>query len=256
MNTPLLWHIPLSHYNEKVRWALDFKGIEHRRRGISLDYLVRNWRATGQGKTPILWLDGEAVSDSTRIIAVLEERYPQSALYPADPAARAQALAVEEDLDETLGPALRAAVMTPLFRHDPEIGLRVLMTGMPRNFDTLRRLLPIFPAYYRWRHHIRDGALEQDRATVAVALDRIESMRQGRPYLVGDAFSVADLTAAALMSPLLQPPEIQYPIQVELPSYLQDYRVKLLQHPAMHWALGIYRAHRGQSMEEARRRAA
>jgi hypothetical protein len=29
---PLLWHIPLSHYSEKVRWALDYKGIAHRRR--------------------------------------------------------------------------------------------------------------------------------------------------------------------------------------------------------------------------------
>ena len=24
MDTPLLWHIPLSHYNAKVRWALDY----------------------------------------------------------------------------------------------------------------------------------------------------------------------------------------------------------------------------------------
>jgi hypothetical protein len=32
MDAPLLWHIPLSHYSEKVRWALDYKGIAHRRR--------------------------------------------------------------------------------------------------------------------------------------------------------------------------------------------------------------------------------
>jgi hypothetical protein len=31
MDTPLLWHIPLSHFNEKARWALDYKGIAHRR---------------------------------------------------------------------------------------------------------------------------------------------------------------------------------------------------------------------------------
>ena len=29
---PTLWHIPVSHYNEKVRWALAHKGIEHERR--------------------------------------------------------------------------------------------------------------------------------------------------------------------------------------------------------------------------------
>jgi len=24
---PVLWHFPISHYNEKARWALDWKGI-------------------------------------------------------------------------------------------------------------------------------------------------------------------------------------------------------------------------------------
>src|SRR6266478_5615616 len=88
METPLLWHIPLSHFNEKVRWVLDYKGIAHRRRVLGPDYLIRAWRATGQGKLPILWLDGRAIADSTRIIAALEERYPEPPLYPRDAAAR------------------------------------------------------------------------------------------------------------------------------------------------------------------------
>src|SRR6185312_14903114 len=100
MNTPLLWHIPLSHYNEKVRWTLDYKGVAHRRQVARSDYLWRAWRATGQGKLPILFLDGRAISDSTAIIAALEARYPEPALYPRDPAAREQALAVEDWLDE------------------------------------------------------------------------------------------------------------------------------------------------------------
>jgi glutathione S-transferase len=61
MDTTLLWHIPLSHYSEKVRWALDYKGIAHRRRVLGPDYLIRVWRATGQGKLPVLWLDGRAI---------------------------------------------------------------------------------------------------------------------------------------------------------------------------------------------------
>src|SRR5207247_715861 len=85
-NTPLLWHIPLSHYNEKVRWALDYKGIAHRRQVLGPDYLIRAWRATGQGKLPILFLEGRAIADSTRIIAALEERYPEPPLYPRDAA--------------------------------------------------------------------------------------------------------------------------------------------------------------------------
>jgi hypothetical protein len=48
MDTPLLWHIPLSHFSEKVRWALDHKRIAHNRRVLGPDYLIRAWRATGR----------------------------------------------------------------------------------------------------------------------------------------------------------------------------------------------------------------
>ena len=257
MDTPLLWHIPLSHYSEKVRWALDYKGIAHRRRVLGPDYLIRVWRATGQGKLPVLWLDGRAIADSTRIIAALEEHYPEPPLYPVDTVTRQRALALEDDLDETLGPALRAAIVTPLLRHDPDIALRVLTTGMGgRAYRTLRPLLRIFPSLYRFRHGISANNLERDRITVAAALDRIEHERQNRAYLVGETFTVADLTAAALLAAPLQPPEIQYPLRVELPPYLKDYRATLLRHPAAQWAAGIYSLHRGYSAEIAKRTAA
>jgi len=59
-----------------------------------------------------------------------------------------------------------------------------------------------------------------------------------------------------MLGALLQPPEIQYPLRVELPPYLQDYRATLLRHPATQWAANIYRLHRGRSAEVSRRAAA
>ncbi len=252
-DTPLLWHIPLSHYNEKVRWTLDYKGVAHRRQVVRSDYLWRAWRATGQGKLPILFLDGRAIADSTAIIAALEARYPEPALYPRDPAARARALALEDWLDEQVGPAVRAAIVTPLFQHDPDTALRLLMTGMgDQAYRTLRPLLRVFPAFYRFRHRITAAHLERDRATVAAALDRIEAERQPSGYLVGDAFTVADLTAAAMFAALLELPEIQYPVRVPLPASHREYRDSLARHPAARWIADIYRRHRGQSAEVRR----
>ena len=126
MDTPLLWHIPLSHFSEKVRWTLDYKRIAHRRHVLGPEYLIRAWRATGHGKLPILFLDGRPIGDSTHIIAALEERTPDPPIYPADTAARQRALALEDYFDEQLGPAVRAVIVTPLFRHDPHVALRVL----------------------------------------------------------------------------------------------------------------------------------
>ena len=75
---PTLWHLPISHYSEKARWALDVKGVEHRRRtappGIHMAVALRLTR--GRGFTfPILVLDGRAIADSTAIVQVLEQGY-------------------------------------------------------------------------------------------------------------------------------------------------------------------------------------
>src|SRR5258707_13871835 len=85
-NLPLLWHIPLSHFNEKVRWALDFKNIPHQRQRVAADYLLQAWRATGHGTLQILSLDGIPIRASTAIIAPLDQRHPEPALYPRDEA--------------------------------------------------------------------------------------------------------------------------------------------------------------------------
>src|SRR2546421_3409709 len=75
-STPVLWHFPVSHFNEKVRWALDFKRIPHVRKALFLDYLPRALWATGHPTLPILVVDGKAIGDSTRILEALEEWKP------------------------------------------------------------------------------------------------------------------------------------------------------------------------------------
>lgn len=257
MTPPLLWHFPISHYNEKVRWALDYKRIAHRREVLGPGYLLRAYRATGRGTLPILWLDGQAIGDSTRIIAALEQRYPQDALYPRDAAARGRALELEDFFDEQLGSAARSVVIGPMFRHDPEQALAALTTGMPeRARRTVRPILPLFAAFYRFRHRIKAANLDAERAQVAAALDRIERELQPSGYLVGDCFGIADLTAAALLSPLVRPPEFPYPPASALPPYLESYVQSLAGRAAFAWVLEMYRRHRGVSAEIARADAA
>ncbi|MDQ6914660.1 MAG: glutathione S-transferase N-terminal domain-containing protein, partial [Actinomycetota bacterium] len=106
MTVPVLWHIEVSHYNEKARWALELKRVSHRRRA-PLPGFVHPWVAlakTGRPTFPILEIDGRAVRDSTAIIAELERRAPDPPLYPADPSERRRALELEEWFDEEVGP--------------------------------------------------------------------------------------------------------------------------------------------------------
>ena len=83
-------------------------------------------------------------------------------------------------------------------------------------------------------------------------MDRIEAEIGPSGYLVGDSFSVADLTAAALSTPFLRPPERQY-LPPELPPEpLRTFGEELTARPAGQWVLDIYRRHRGVSAEVRR----
>ena len=252
MATPLLWHFPISHFNEKVRWALDWKRIPHVRRTLGPDYLPRVWWATGRGTLPVLWLDGQAIGDSTRIIEALERYRPEPPLYPRDESTRRRALALEDFFDEELGHPLRAAIVGPLLADDPDGAIAALTLGMPaRARRTARAIFPAFRAFYRFRHKINAAAIVAGREKMRAALDRIAAELQPSGYLAGDAFSVADLTAAALFAPLVVPPELQYRLPEPLPPLLVGYRSTLGGHPAYRWVTDIYRRHRGVSAEVA-----
>src|SRR3954453_4755401 len=83
----VLWHIEASHYNEKARWALDYKQIPHARKA-PLPGLTGLWAGVlTRGKSrrvPGGRVDGRGGHDSPAIIAALEEPHPAPPLYPAD----------------------------------------------------------------------------------------------------------------------------------------------------------------------------
>jgi len=86
MDTPELWQFTSSHFNEKARWALDFKRVPHIRHSMIPGFHVATVkRMTGKTHVPVLKLNGNVISDSSRIIEALENAYPEPALYPADP---------------------------------------------------------------------------------------------------------------------------------------------------------------------------
>jgi glutathione S-transferase len=246
VSAPVLWQYNFSNFNEKVRWALDYKRVAHVRHSL-LPGGPRAMAFSRRGGTlPVLDLDGERIVDSTRIIAALERRYPEPALYPADPAERAEALELEDFFDEQAGHELRRAGFYD-WRASPAFVSRLLTTGRgPVTRAVIAALLPAAMVYARRRYRIYKADAGRARVKLEAALDRIVAVRRPSGYLVGEGFSVADLTAASLLYALAWPAELQYPYP-QPPEW--DAMAPLAEHPATEWIRDIYRRDRGRSAD-------
>jgi glutathione S-transferase len=249
----VLWHIELSHYNEKARWALDYKQIPHERRvpmpglhGFRAMVLTRG----KQRRLPVLDLDGRHIGDSTAIIAALEEYQPEPALYPADPAERARALAVEDWFDENLAPPLRLFLWHHVLPDTDAVAGALFTKPTPGRLRLMRAMAPVARRAVRADFHINDETAAEARAQVVAAMDHLEAELQPSGYMVGDGFTVADLTAAALFTPLIAPPERPYvPAADTIPAPLLELREELTGRPGADWIVEMYARHRGVSAE-------
>ena len=250
--SPTLWHIGISHYSEKVRWALDHKRVPHKRRAVSIPGLhipASMLLTRGASHTfPVLELDGRAIGDSSEIIAALEDRHPERPLYPTDPEQRRRALELEHFFDEELGPHIRLLAFHELSR-DPERFEAVIARTTP---GPVARLGSGAVTYARTYAGLRFGVRDEEAAEIArgkivAALDRLEAELGPGEYLVGDAFGVADLSAAALFFPLVLPEEGPVPTDEPPPAGMESFRAPLQERPGYRWVEEIFSRHRWAS---------
>jgi glutathione S-transferase len=246
---PVLWHISVSHYSEKARWALDHKRIPHKRRAVAVPGLhipASIWMTRGASYTyPVLELDGRRIGDSTEIVAALEERYPERPLYPADPEQRRRALELEDFFDEELGPHIRLLAFHELAK-DPERFEAVIARTTPGPVARLGSGAVTYArTYTNLRFGVRDErAAELARGKVLAALDRLEAELGSSEFLVGDSFSVADLSAAALFFPLVLPAEGPVPADEPVPAGIESFRAPLQERAGYRWVEETFRRHR------------
>jgi glutathione S-transferase len=150
-------------------------------------------------------------------------------------------------------PALRKAVLHEAFT-EPAWALRVFSMEQPRWLAGGFRLFgERLVRFYCAHADVNAASAAHGRERVLEALDRIEAEIQPSGFLVGDRFTVADLTAAALLFPLVAPP--QFPERsLRWPAACVRYRNTLVHRRGFQWAAEILRRFRGPSLAVAPRR--
>jgi glutathione S-transferase len=247
---PHLLHFRVSHYNEKVRWALDLKGVAHTREALVPGLHIPRVRfVSGQSQIPVLVLDGEVLAGSAKIIDELERRFPEPALYPADAKQRERALELQAHFDEDVAPELRRLFWSCYFDHPAECA-RMATDGFSSALRLFwRGIYPVFLPLFRRNMGASGAAIEAARARLGEHFDFLEKQIGTSGYLVGDAFSVADLTAAAVFTAILRPKGFPYPLPEPWPKELVDLKASVAGRAGSKWVDEMYAKQRGSSAE-------
>jgi glutathione S-transferase len=241
-----LHQFPISHYCEKVRWVLDYKQLPYtvKNQLPGLHVLV-NKRLVGDPTVPVL-IDGHhAIGSSNAIALYLDDQYPERKLIPSSGRARSEVLALEAFFDENLGVASRRYVYSYVLRD-----LRLFKQVFFRDYDPVSRLMGGMMAAAVTKqigkmYKVGDVGIAESVKTIEEAMRRVEQLIRGdaRRYLVGDALTLADLTAASLLAPLVAPRDSPWSMPIEAPELL-SYRAELRARPAGQWVLARYAADR------------
>jgi glutathione S-transferase len=245
----ILVTIPISHFCEKARWALDRAGVDYvEKRHIQLVHRFAVKRAGGGGTVPVLRTPEGVYDESSAILSYADEHVPeQQRLYPADVAELAEVVALEHSFGEVLGPQGRLWLYHEVFK-DARRFSPWNLTGVPA-WERLvfPFVLPRAKRIIRRHFGITDATAEAAVADVDEEFDAVaERLADGRRYLVGDHFSAADLAFAALAAPVVVPLEYGTPLPQpdDMPEDMAAAVLRWRSHPAGQFALRLFREER------------
>lgn len=189
-----LYHFMISNCSQRVRIALEEKGLDWESHHINLpanEHVTEEYQSINpNGVVPTLVHDGQVVIESNDIISYLDEHFPDPPLRPADSGAR-------ERFEERIAAAsaFQATIKTLshelLFRKFRVIGEAELelYEEHERNRDLVAFLRDYAEEGPAWQSRVKDAneKLEQ-------TLNALESALESDPWLSGDQYGLADIS--------------------------------------------------------------
>jgi glutathione S-transferase len=241
-----LYEFPMSHYCEKVRWALDMKQAAYERKLLlPVFHMPVMLALTRQTQVPVLECDGERVVNSADILRWVEDNIPASpSLFPSDADQKASSDALCAMLDRDIGPHVRrvgyyhatgdmAFMRELLTLEQPLVNRTVLSASLPLIVNAMRKGMGIHQKGY-----------ERSLSILEKGLNDIDQRLSSCDYLVGDCFGVADITAASLLAPMVLPDNSFYALPTRVPDAYRQWVDSYRDRPFHAWVKRMYLNHR------------
>ena len=238
-----LYQFPISHYCEKIRWALDYKNIRYEIKNLLPGlHLSKTRKLAPDTCVPILVDDDRVIQGSDSIITYLDQTYTGQSLTPASEQLINEALEWEQYVDREIGIHVRRCcyhvllehpdIMIPFFTHQgPWYGNLYIHFVYPKLKKAMRKAL-----------NINEESEQRSRERLGHAIDKLHGHLQQNDFLVGDQFSRADLSAASLLAPLCMPEKYGLNWPDQLPQQFEEL-VDGFQ-PKINWVDEIYDRYR------------
>lgn len=245
-----LYQMPISHFCEKVRWALDYKKLKYKTYNLLpglhiplIKHLVK-WKSNSDAATsvPVLKHRDHIIQGSNFIIDYLESQFPQNALMPKEIHLRKEIRDWETFADNKLGPHVRRCCYHFLLE-EPEILIPMLTHKGPWYGRFLMKyMFPQLRIRMRNAMQIDQEGFDSSKAVLDEAVRKLTEHLSTRQYLVGERFTRADIAVVALLAPLFRPKGYGIPWPQQLPKELAQLEKEY--QPIMKWADSIYTKHR------------
>ena len=218
-----LYQFPISHYCEKVRWALDYKNIEYVEKNLLPGFhILTTKKLTPDTSLPILVHDGEVIQGSGGIITYLDEQFPARSLTPENGELKAEVLEWETYVDAEIGIPIRRTFYHILLDY-PDIVIPLYTQKGPwYGKILLTSVFPILKKKMRDLMDINQESAQRSRQQLKAAVDRLHNHLNEHEFLVGRQFSRADLAAASLLAPLYRPDKYRLNWPDDFPDQLED----------------------------------
>lgn len=241
--------IPISHYCEKARWGMERLGLEYQEeRHLQGFHYPRTLWLSHNPNVPVLIDNSQVIADSTAILKHLDRYAPGSArLYPETTAARQRVEELEDLFDETLGVESRRWFYFHFLPNANE-AISFASQGVP---DIERSIalwaFPLMRRYALWLLMVSDHTVKAGLVRAYKIVQKTDVLlADGRPFLVDDAFSAADLTLACMMVPFVLPEEygVRLPRPEDLPAAMQSTVQAFRETTTGQYVLKLFHTHR------------
>jgi microsomal prostaglandin-E synthase 2 len=196
MTDVTLYQFELCPYCHKVRAGLDLKGVAYRK--VEVNPMSKKELPTlpagAPRKVPVLAVGSEVLWDSTVILSYLDEHFPGAVpFFPADPEARAKAIAIESWVDD----ALTFALPTVIYGTWSEAVKAAQVTARTSNFGVLQNLM-VRAGGSLVMHEVSKRILKKrgqtdGRVWLSRELDQLETWLGEQPFVCGDSLSLGDV---------------------------------------------------------------